>query len=250
MKIKRYLAIIICLIICLQLVSAINAKAQSISYYNDNIKKNQMYYWRIISISDKPIAFYDFSWQFRGKIDAENDTYIVFYITSISGLTIYGRFIMGNFTTNATKREIASVLVFSIGTWYPGFFITKNLTQEKQWAIANASSGWSAGTLNIINNTHNITFDYKQGSGGNQNTTLTYDLNSGILLEGFYELNFTNYVYLHIKFIGVEEIPETSNPTNTFPIGIESLIYIIPCLLIISGIIVFLKNKRNIKEFQ
>ena len=78
-----------------------------------------------------------------------------------------------------------------------------------QEASDAANSFYMNGSLDIRSTATTRSYIYYQGPWGNQNTTLVYDVNSGILLAGYTEFFFLNDYHLGIKFTSL-----TQKPTN------------------------------------
>ncbi len=118
---------------------------------------------------------------------------------------------IGNLTTQTTNNKTGEVLILSIWGWFPGLITSANdWAYQKQKAQEAAEGEWTLGTLQIHDSIYNykgmsrqaINFTYRQDpSIGNQNTSLIYDKNTGVLLEGYTELMFNNPYFLKLKLI-------------------------------------------------
>lgn len=103
---------------------------------------------------------------------------------------------------NVSMMDIAFQFVFNIGMLAPGFLCINNWTLVKDTALSIANQPPNQmfsmnGTLDIKENDKEITFDYKQNpNNGNQNTTLTFNKETGILTSA--SAAFGNY-YVSIK---------------------------------------------------
>lgn len=151
-----------------------------------------------------------------------------------------GTLIVGNLTTQATNNKTAEVLLLSIYGWFPGLVTSAdNWVLQKQVATSAAQGEWTFGSLNVTDVTYNyqgvsrnaITFNYQQDpTVGNQNTTLTYDLETGLLLEGWTEIFFDEYYVLHLKLAETNMIDfdtSTIGVTAVFPITIGFALFIL-----------------------
>ncbi len=226
---------IILLLIALLLIFPLSVIKVNANYAN-SIKTNQIYSWKITNISAGLIQYWDSNWQFRGNIKANTGQIVYFAISSIKK-DIEGNFAMGNMTTKDNDTSIAYVLILGFGVWTrpwnPGLISSINWTEEK--STANNSINATAGDILIItNNSNKIKFKYQQGNGGNQNTTLVYDMNTGILLECYTEIKISNDYHLGLKFIGV---------TNITNIGISPWLFMISgVIIVVSVVFIFKKN--------
>jgi len=136
-----------------------------------------------------------------------------------------GSIIVGNLTTQTTNNKSAEVLVLSIYGWFPGLITSSNnWSLQEQVALSAAQGVWTLGSLttNEISyeyqgsNREAITYRYKQDpSIGNQNTTLTYDKETGVLLEGWTEIFFAESYVLHLK-LAETNIIDIKTPTTSF----------------------------------
>ncbi len=103
---------------------------------------------------------------------------------------------------NVSMMDIAFQFIFNIGMFAPGFLSIINWTFIKETVIAIANQPPNQmfsmnGTLNINENDKEITFDYKQNPvNGNQNTTMTFNKETGILASA--SAAFGNF-YITIK---------------------------------------------------
>ena len=131
---------------------------------------------------------------------------------------------IGNLTTHTTNNKTGEVLVLSIYGWFPGLVTSsRNWNLQQQVAEVAAQGQWTLGSLVTSNVNYNyagtprqaINFTYKQDpSSGNQNTTLNYDKETGVLLEGFTEVKFTSYYVLSLKLIYSDLIPNDTTTNN------------------------------------
>ena len=144
-----------------------------------------------------------------------------------------GSIIVGNLTTQTTNNKSAEVLVLSVYGWFPGLVTSSNnWSLQEQVALSAAQGVWTLGSLTVDeisydyqgHNLEAIKFTYKQDpSIGNQNTTLTYDKATGVLLEGWTEIFFAESYVLHLKLTETNIIDiktSTNNLTALFPVTI------------------------------
>ncbi|MHA2113219.1 MAG: hypothetical protein ACW98W_17260 [Candidatus Hodarchaeales archaeon] len=145
---------------------------------------------------------------------------------------------IGNLTTQTTNNKTAEVLVLSIYGWFPGLITSSNnWSLQEQVAFSATQGEWTLGSLTVEEMSYNyqgynrkaITFNYKQDpSIGNQNTTLTYDKETGFLLEGWTEIFFQESYVLHLVLAETNIVDiKSSNLTVFFPVTI------IPALILL-----------------
>jgi hypothetical protein len=134
-----------------------------------------------------------------------------------------GKFSLGNLTyENADTYEIGAALILSIYPWSPGVATHTNWTWHKSEAIRASSEGFLRGSLVIsedipykINEYQRkaIKFSYQQNTTlGNQNTTLIYDIESGILLYGYSEIFFDS-LYVIELYLAISSLINANNTT-------------------------------------
>jgi len=98
---------------------------------------------------------------------------------------------------NYSMADIAFILILNVGSVVPGFLSKNNWTEvvDGITAVANQPAGEAYsmnGTFTSKEDRKSITLDYKQNpNNGNQNTTLTYEKKTGLLLSA--DLAFGNY---------------------------------------------------------
>ena len=171
-----------------------------------NAFSNPKLHWRITNATTEVVE-YGFGtgtfWQTQA-----GET-LTFEIQEIADDELYGSFTIGNLTLSANNSRIAAELVFSIWPWFPGLVSHLDWNTVDQAATDAATSYYMNGSLNIRSTALTRSFIYHQGPWGNQNTTLVYDVNSGILLKGYTEFFFLNDYHLGIEFVNL-----TQRPTN------------------------------------
>lgn len=169
-----------------------------------NAFSNPKLHWRITNATAEVVE-YGFGtgtfWQ------AQAGQALTFEIQEIANGELHGSFTIGNLTLPANDSRIAAELVFSIWPWFPGLVSHLNWDAVDQAATDAAMSFYMNGSLNIRSTSKTRTYIYHQGPWGNQNTTLVYDVNSGILLAGYTEFFFLNDYHLGIVFANLTEKP-------------------------------------------
>ncbi|MFW9779938.1 MAG: hypothetical protein ACFFE8_13865 [Candidatus Heimdallarchaeota archaeon] len=127
----------------------------------------------------------------------------------------------GNLTIQATNNKTAEVLVLSIWPWLPGLITSTDWDMQEEVGREAANGLFTKGSFSRVDTAYNtlglsrqaVNFTYGQDlSIGNQNTTLIYDRNSGVLLEGYTEFVFEIPYILHLKLVNSDLI-ETNNLT-------------------------------------
>jgi len=182
--------------------------AQTLPYapqlYPDAFSTSKIH-WRITNVTDAAVEFGYGSGTFW---HAQAGQALSFEIQGIVNDELTGLLTIGNLTLPANDSRIAAELVFSIWPWFPGLVSNRDWNAVDQAATEAASGFWMNGTLDILEGLSTKTYVYHQGPWGNQNTTLIYDTNSGILLSAYTEFFFQNDYHLGIDFIAL-----TQNPT-------------------------------------
>ncbi len=155
---------------------------------------------------------------------------------------------IGNLTIQTTNNKTGEALVLSIYGWFPGLVTSSsNWNLQKQVAQEAANGQWTLGTLVTSEPSYNyegislqaINFTYNQDpSTGNQNTTLVYDKETGVLLEGYTEIQFADYYVLSLKLIS-SDIIVTEAITNWSSLTI---------FLTIIGVAIIWRVKRSKKS--
>jgi hypothetical protein len=149
-----------------------------------------------------------------------------------------GEIKIGNLSTQTTNNNTGEVLALSIWGWFPGLITSSSDWElQKETALKAAQGEGTLGTLDIQEFTFNysgisrsaIEFNYFQDpSVGNQNSTLIYDKETGVLLEGYTELQFFSLYKLRLRLVYSDLISESnSNLTiNPFLISLLTIISI------------------------
>lgn len=190
--------------------------------------------WRITNVTSEVVE-----WGFGSGAfwEATENQHIIFDIHQLSDTEIHGIFTIGNLTIPTNDSRIAAELAFSIWPWFPG------LISHLAWATvdqraSDAASGLLVGELEILTTATTKTYIYHQAIPGNQNTTLIYDKQTGILLEGYTEFFFLNDYHLGVELVGVIQVP---TGTTYFVILLVTLFVI----MIIAFVVIRRSGLRN-----
>jgi hypothetical protein len=173
---------------------------------------NSLSQWEIIAWNeDEPVAWEWPSLYFTVKTGSIINYTLSSYDSGNFTHPSSGTIEIGNLTTQTTNNKTGEVLALSIWGWFPGLITSSNdWADQKQAAQEVAQEEWYLGSLQIQDSTYNYTglmrqainFSYQQDpSVGNQNTSLTYDKNTGVLLEGYTEFKFEAPYFLKLKLI-------------------------------------------------
>ena len=209
-------------------------KQVNAAMYSTSLSTNQRYFWHIDNVSSI-ISYWDTNFNPHGIISSSAGGYVKYTTLNIDE-EIIGIFSMGNFTITDTNANVSFVLALSIGTWpsmwHPGLISSINWTLENTNAITYANI--QNGTLTITNDSQKIRYEFHEKAGIKQNTTLIYNMDTGILLECYSD---TGFVHVGLSYSHME--------TVTVPIGIDQWFIIIPCLTGIALIVLYIKKTRN-----
>lgn len=144
-----------------------------------------------------------------------------------------GEIDIGNLTTQTTNNKTGEVLALSIWGWFPGLITSSSDWElQKETSSKSAQGEWTLGSLDTQEFTFNysglsrsaIKFSYVQDpSVGNQNTTLIYDKETGVLLEGYTELQFYIPYILRLKLVYSDLISESNSNLTINPFWISLL---------------------------
>lgn len=197
----------------------------------------QKLHWRINNVTNAAVE-YGFGsgtfWQ------AEADQTISFEIQEIVNDELRGLFTIGNLTIPANDSRIAAEIVFSIWPWFPGLVSHLDWSSVDQSATEVAASFYMNGSLEIETTSTTKTYEYHQGPWGNQNTTLTYDLGTGILLSAYTEFFFLNDYHLGIDFLLI-----TQNPTNLATLLFVAILVVVLIIVIASLAITGVRTRKE-----
>ncbi|MHA1226492.1 MAG: hypothetical protein ACTSR2_08710 [Candidatus Hodarchaeales archaeon] len=224
MKIQK-IRVILILFIFLTTTSLVHGTSQA---------DNRISQWRILDWNEaNPVIWEWGSTSFiaqNGSLISYNMSY---YDPSNFTHPSSGIISIGNLTTWTTNNKTAEVLALSIWGWFPGLVTSTNWTLQRQVAESAASGLYTSGTLNVkelsyTSNSHvfsAIQFTYSQSPDlGNQNTTLIYDKDTGLLLEGFTELQFSHYYVLGLKLESSDLISvDTNLKTSSWSVFLSGL---------------------------
>ncbi|OLS20000.1 MAG: hypothetical protein HeimC3_42110 [Candidatus Heimdallarchaeota archaeon LC_3] len=240
LKIKsiKILIILVSLLLFTQLSIVNNA------FNGTQSKLNSSYHsWKIDSWNDDSLVFY----YPVGNIQAYNGSTLWYNVTEFNNQNYThpsnGLFSIGNLSTSSNNNEIGSNLVFSIWPWIPGLITHNNWTWHKIESQKVSQEGFTQGKIEIKENSsfsfqdfnrNSIQFEYHQNSSlGNQNTTLIYDMDTGILLFGFTEIFFGKYYVLEVTLTSSSVII-SNNYNNTSLTVNSSLLWIFPFLILVT----------------
>jgi hypothetical protein len=185
------------------------------NYINTNI-------WRVTDWNETELLnFFPIA-----NITAEKDSILSFNVTDESPNNYTnpnkGNFSFGNLSLSMDNPSIGSNLGFSIWPWIPGLVTHTNWTWHVQEAVSASQGQYLLGdiTINGINESkaykigdfdrQAIEFGYKQDKPGNQNTTLIYDQETGVLLYGFTEIFIDKMYFLELDLISSSLIASTN----------------------------------------
>lgn len=173
--------------------------------------------WQITNVTNEVVE-----WGFGSSSfwHASANQLLTFDIHRMENYELHGIFTIGNFTISTNDSRIGAELAFSIWPWFPGLISHLNWSNVDQDAT-NAATGFMEGDLDIQTTSTTKAYTYQQGIFGNQNTTLVYDLQTGILLEGYTEFFFLKDYHLGVQFLGFRRAL-----TNGFNLVIVFLIII------------------------
>ena len=240
MKTKTIIGFSVILILTTVLLWTQPASAQNLSYTPElypNAFSTPILHWRITNVTNEAVEF-GFGtgtfWQ------AQTGQALTFENQKIANNELLGLFTIGNLTLSANDSRIAAELVFSIWPWFPGLISHLDWNAVDQAATDAASGFYMNGSLDILTTSTTKSYVYHQGPWGNQNTTLVYDLNAGILLSAYTEFFFLNDYHLGIDFIAL-----TQNPTNLTTMFFVAILIVVLIITITCIVITHLRSKRN-----
>ncbi len=216
------------------------ATAQNLSYapgLYPTAFPTQKLHWRINNVTDEAVEFGYGSGNFW---QAKAGQTIIFEIQEVINDELHGLFTIGNLTIPANDSRIAAEIVFSIWPWFPGLVSHLDWDTVDQSATDSAASFYMNGSLIIEATSTTKTYEYQQGPWGNQNTTLTYDLGTGILLSAYTEFFFLNDYHLGIDFLLL-----TQKPTTLTTLLFVAILIVILIIIITSFAITGVRTKRD-----
>ena len=194
-------------------------------------------HWQITNVTAEMVEFGYGSGSFwQGQAGQS----LTFEIQQILDNELHGSFTIGNLTLPANDSRIAAELTLSIWPWFPGLVSNLDWNTVDQEANDAANSFYMNGSLDIYSTTTTRTYCYHQGPWGNQNTTLVYDVNSGILLAAYTEVFFLNDYHLGIEFTNI-----TQKPTNLTAFLFTGTLGIVVIILILGFLINRSRSRRK-----
>lgn len=194
-------------------------------------------HWRVTNVTEEVVEFGFGSgnyWHTRAGQE------VTFTIHQLANNELHGLFTIGNLTLPANDSRIAAELVFSIWPWFPGLVSHLDWTTVDQEATNAAMSFYMNGSLEIITTSTTKSYIYHQGPWGNQNTTVVYDLTTGILLAGYTEFFFLNDYHLGIEFLIL-----TQSPTELATPLFAAVLVLVMIIIAFSFAIVRKNNKKS-----
>ncbi len=221
-------------LVALLLGSNTQVVAQSTVLYSDSVTPtpfvNPSLKWAITNVTDEVVGW---GWGTGDYWKASESQQVTFEIAAIQDNEVHGQFTIGNLTLLTNDSRIAIELVFCIwfnmSVWFPGLVSHLNWAAVDQEAIASVG-GWMAGDLEIRTTTVSKTYIYHQGDFGNQNTTLIYDIRTGVLQEAYTEFFFMNDYHLGLQL--VQSALFLTLPA-IFIAGITALVIVVVLLVLI-----------------
>ena len=177
-----------------------------------------------------------------------------------------GIFSIGNLTLATDNPTIGSNLAFSVWPWIPGLVSQPNWAWQINEANTASNGGFLAGSMDIttvLNSSINfnfnffnynrqvIEFNYQQNFPGNQNTTLIYDTETGVLIYGYTELYFDKFYFLELDLISSTLITSSnaiglaSSTSTTSSKSIEEVSFSVINPIVIFGTIIFLVFRKK-----
>ncbi|MHA2271291.1 MAG: hypothetical protein ACXACI_05470 [Candidatus Hodarchaeales archaeon] len=217
--------------------------------------------WEITDYNEAFVGQWWNATHFRGVFSVQKGSRLNFTIITpqVWNYTsaYWGALEFGNLSLSVVDNtETGSALTLSIYPWLPGLVTHTNWTWHQQMATTSSASEYLKGTLTTSETIFQLSkepnsaverlaiqFDYVQDSPGNQNTTLVYDLETGILLEAQTEFLF-GVLYrmgLELREGPAELYNSNRSATNeTEDITLEAL-------FLLAGIIIVALNRKLAK---
>jgi hypothetical protein len=194
-------------------------------------------HWRITNVTDEAVEFGFGSGQFW---HARTGQELTFDIQEITNDEISGVFTIGNLTIPANDSRIAAEIVFSIWPWFPGLISHLDWNTVDQQATDAATTFFMNGSLDIQTTSTTKCYIYHQGPWGNQNTTLIYQLGTGVLLSAY-----TEFFFLKDYHLGIEFLLLTRTPTSLSTILFVTF-FVIAIIIVAFGFVVArLQSKKR-----
>ncbi|MFX0115246.1 MAG: hypothetical protein ACFFB3_11925, partial [Candidatus Hodarchaeota archaeon] len=207
------------------IIAGLDFNEGNLSLFSEGLAANSVLQWKLADWNEAWVGSWWNSTSFRGTVSAQNGTLANLTITeaNVQNYTssYWGIIEFGNFSETVDNAETASFLSLSIYPWYPGLVTHTNWAWHEFEAQNAVQEGFMNGTLSISETKHQILgternaiiFTYKQDKTiGNQNTTLVYDKETGVLLETHTEILFGTL--FKMKLILVHSDCRTAAPLN------------------------------------
>ena len=211
--------------------------------------------WKLIDWNEANTT----QWYSKGIfVQAQKGTQVTYNITSSQNNETYpnsGYFTIGNASNIQTdNNDLANTFTLSIYPWSPGFVTNPtNWTQNEASAKAAAAGTYLQGHLSITNGlTYNFSsyqrianeFVYSQNlTLGNQNTTLIYDKDTGVLLYAKSEIYFSALFKIELE-LQSSTLISANNTTNKTKTSTPSFTFVMS-VLVVSSLFLKKKMKKN-----
>ncbi len=176
-----------------------SASAQSTAQYSVNVTPSPfvtpVLKWTITNVTERAVG-----WGWGGDLfwQAQPGQLVVFEIYEFRDDELHGLFTIGNLTLPTNDSRIAGELMFSIWPWFTGLVSHLDWAAVDQ-AATDSATGWMEGNIEIHTSATEKTYTYHQGSFGNQNTTLVYDKNTGVLQAAYTEFFLAEDYHLGLQ---------------------------------------------------
>ncbi|MHA2271289.1 MAG: hypothetical protein ACXACI_05460 [Candidatus Hodarchaeales archaeon] len=181
----------------------------------------------------------------RGVFSAELGSLVNLTITKAQvqnySSSYWGLLEFGNLSLNVDNAESGLGLTLSVYPWLPGLVTHTNWTWHRNMAEEAALGGFQKGNLSISEIGYKIfavqrmatVFEYAQDkTTGNQNTTLVYDIETGVLLHAYTEISFGILFSMSLELRHAPEelhennILQTSNSTEETSLGFMGFLFL------------------------
>jgi len=203
----KQLGLITSIIFLLLVGGVLPTTAQGIEPYSSSVTPTPLLrprlQWIVTNVTTEAV---EWGWGSGDYWKTGPNEHIEFEILELRDGELHGSFTIGNLTLFTNDSRIAAELTFSIWPWFPGLVSHLDWSSVDQNATDSAT-GWMEGDLEIRTTASTKTYIYHQGPYGNQNTTLIYDLNTGLLQEGYSEFFFLSDYHLGIKLTQAVRLP-------------------------------------------
>jgi hypothetical protein len=189
------------LLLLLLVGNVTQTSAQSTTQYSANVTPSPfvtpVLKWGITNVTERAVG-----WGWGGDLfwQAQAHQQVIFEVQELRDDELHGVFTIGNLTLPTNDSRIAGELMFSIWPWFTGLVSHLDWETVDQAAIDSAT-GWMEGDMEIRTSATTKTYIYHQGSFGNQNTTLVYDINTGVLRAAYSEFFFAEDYHLGLQLV-------------------------------------------------